>query len=61
MISDEFKVLSEVGQRGILSPVLFNLYVDDLIKELQPNPHNYVERGGKITPRPCFLLPFRNR
>ena len=37
VFSAEFKVLSGVRQGGILSTVLFNLYVDDLINELKYN------------------------
>lgn len=33
--SSEFKVLSGVRQGGILSPILFNVYVDDMIEELK--------------------------
>jgi hypothetical protein len=35
VLSAEFRVYSGVRQRGILSPVLFNLYGDDLIKTLK--------------------------
>jgi retron-type reverse transcriptase len=35
--SSEFKVVSGVRQGGILSPILFNLYVDELIDDLKCN------------------------
>jgi retron-type reverse transcriptase len=35
--SDEFKVVSGVRQGGILSPILFNVYVDDMIVNLRCN------------------------
>ena len=35
MLSAEFRIFSGVSQGGILSPVLFNLYVDDLIQQVE--------------------------
>ena len=35
VLSAEFRVLCGVRQGGILSPILFNLYVDELIKKLR--------------------------
>ena len=37
VMSNEFRVLCGVRQGGILSPILFNLYVDELIKKLRRN------------------------
>ena len=37
MFSDEFKVNTGVRQGGILSPILFNVYMDDLIDNLKQN------------------------
>jgi hypothetical protein len=39
--SDEFKVVSGVRQGGILSPILFNVYVDDMIVNLRCNGDGY--------------------
>ena len=36
-IGAQFKVLSGVRQGGILSPILFNMYVDDIIEALKAN------------------------
>jgi Reverse transcriptase (RNA-dependent DNA polymerase) len=35
VLSTEFRIFSGVRQGGVLSPVLFNFYVDDLIQQLE--------------------------
>jgi len=47
-IGAQFKVLSGVRQGGILSPILFNMYVDDLIEALKAN-------GDGCHVRNCYI------
>ncbi len=36
-ISDEFSVVNGVKQGGVLSPILFTIYVDGLLQKLKNN------------------------
>ena len=55
VFSDKFKVSGGVRQGGVLSPVLFNLYVDELIEQLEDS-GNGCSIGGNFLDALCMRM-----